>query len=136
MRVTATEAPPAIRRIDTSRADLCALEIVGRLTTADVENAYGIVEAEFASHDRIDLLVKVSDYEGFDWASAFNLDILRRKMRAIGHIGHYALVGGPGWLHMLTRGSALFLSMEIRCYQAAEEVEAWKWLKARPLERG
>lgn len=136
MRVTATEAPPAIRRIETSRADLCALEIVGRLTIADVENAYGIVEAEFASHDRIDLLMRVSDYEGFDWASAFNLDLLRRKMRAIGHIGRYALVGGPGWLRVLTRMSAPFLSIEIRCFAAAGEAEAWIWLKARPLEGG
>lgn len=135
MRATATEAPPAIRQIETSRADLCALEIVGRLTTADVENAYGLVEAEFASHDRIDLIVLISGYEGFDWASAFNLDILRRKMRAIGHISRYALIGGPIWLRLLTKLSSPFLSMEIRCYRASEAVEAWKWLKARPLER-
>lgn len=135
MHVTATEPLPAIRKIETSRDDLCALDIAGRLTSADVENAYGLVEAEFASHDKIDLVVRISDYEGFDWASAFNLDVLRRKMRAIGHIRRYALIGGPAWLRALTVLSTPFLSMEVRCFTSAEEAEAWKWLKARPLER-
>lgn len=135
MRVTATEPLPAIRQIQASRDDLCALDIAGRVTSADVENAYGLVEGEFARHETIDLLVRISDYEGFDWASAFNLDILRRKVRAIGRIRHYALIGGPAWLKMLTTLSAPFSSMEIRHFGPDDEAAAWKWLKARPLER-
>lgn len=135
MHVTATEPLPSIRKVGTSRDDLCALDIAGRLTQADIENAYGLVEGEFASHDKIDLIVRVRDFEGFDWASAFNLDILRRKMRAIGRIRCYALVGGPAWLRLLTMLSAPFISTQIRCFAAGDEPDAWKWLKARPLER-
>ena len=43
-----TEALPAIRRIDTDRDDLCALEVVGHLSRADLENAYGLLEAAYA----------------------------------------------------------------------------------------
>jgi hypothetical protein len=134
MHLTATEPLPAIRRIETSRDDLCALEIAGRIMPPDVENAYGLIEGEFSQHDQIDLLVRIADYGGIDWATAANLDTLRRKLRAVGHIRHYALVGGPFWLRGMTALSAPFMSMEIRRFPLKDESDAWKWLKARPLE--
>ncbi|MDW6020670.1 STAS/SEC14 domain-containing protein [Mesorhizobium sp. BAC0120] len=134
MHLTATVPLPPIRRIETSRDDLCALEIAGRITAPDVENAYGLIEGEFAQHDEIDLLVRIADYGGVDWSTGANLDILRRKLRAIGHIRHYALVGGPFWLRGITALSAPFMSMEIRRFALEDEDAAWKWLKARPLE--
>src|SRR5262245_49777091 len=130
MHLTATEPLPSIRRIETSRDDLCALEIAGRITPRDVENAYGLIEGEFAQHDDIDLLVRIADYGGVEWVTAVNLDTLRRKLRAIGHISHYALVGGPFWLRGMTALSAPFMSMEIRRFPLKDENNAWKWLKA------
>ena len=65
------ETPPSIRRIETDRSDACAFEITGHITAADVENLYGLLEAEYALHDKLDLLVLIHDYEGFDWSAAF-----------------------------------------------------------------
>ena len=39
------EPVPAVRRIDTDRDDLCAFEIVGHVTAADVENLFGLLKA-------------------------------------------------------------------------------------------
>src|SRR5687768_6180026 len=44
------EPVPAIRRIETDRADLCALDVVGHLTSADLENAFGLLEAAYVGH--------------------------------------------------------------------------------------
>ena len=49
-------------------SDLCALEIVGHFTANDLENAYGLLEGAYAVHDKVDLLVRISRYEGFDWS--------------------------------------------------------------------
>ena len=51
------DSVPAIRRLDTGRTDLLAIEIAGAVTGADVENLYGLLEGAYALHDRIDLLV-------------------------------------------------------------------------------
>ena len=56
---------PAIRRIDTHRGNLCALDIVGHFTAADLENAYGLLEAAYSEHDTVDLLVKDAQLPGF-----------------------------------------------------------------------
>ena len=39
--------------------NLCALNIVGHFTAADLENAYGLLEAAYSEHDTVDLLVRM-----------------------------------------------------------------------------
>jgi len=133
MHTSATGPLPAIRKIETSRDDLCAIEIAGRITANDVENAYGLIEAEFAGHDRIDLILRVADYKGFDWALAFSPQTLRRKMRAIGHLRRYAVIGGPAWLPQAIALVAPFVSTQVRHFALADEAAAWNWLDARPV---
>ena len=72
MKMTATDPLPAIRRIDTDRGDLCGLEVVGHFTSNDLENAYGLLEAAYAQHEKVDLLVRIRHYEGFDWGAVFD----------------------------------------------------------------
>jgi hypothetical protein len=124
---------PAIRRIDTTREDLCALEIVGRFTAADLENAYGLLEGAYAVHDKIDLLVRISRYDGFDWSAAFTDATIRGKTRALLHIRKYALVGGPAWLRTVIGIFGPLTSIETRYFDADEEAAAWEWMDARPV---
>ena len=46
---------PAIRRIDTDRDDLFAIDVVGYVSAADAENLFGLLEAAYALHPRIDV---------------------------------------------------------------------------------
>ena len=121
---------PAIRRIDTDRDDLCALEIVGRFTAADLENAYGLLEGAYA------VLVRISRYDGFDWSAAFTDATIRGKTRALRHIRKYAVVGGPGWMRTVIGIFGPLTSIETRYFDADEEAAAWTWLDARPVEAG
>jgi hypothetical protein len=124
---------PAIRRIETNRADLCALEIVGHLTAADLENAYGLLDAAYAEHDKIDLLVRLTDYDGFDWSGVFSATTFRGKRQALRHIRRYAVVGGPGWMQIGLRIFSPLTSIESRRFELADEAAAWAWLGARPV---
>jgi hypothetical protein len=128
------ETIPAIRRINTDREDLCALEIVGHFSAADLENAYGLLEGAYIVHEKIDLLVRVTHYEGFDWSSAFTETTIRGKTQALQHIRKYALVGGPGWLRtMMGIFGPLFSSIETRHFDMADEAAAWEWVGGRPV---
>ncbi len=93
--MTAIDPLPAIRRIDTDRDDLCALEVAGHFTSNDLENAYGLLEGAYAMHDKVDLLVRIKDYDGFDWGAVFDESTIRGKAQALRHIRNYAVVGGP-----------------------------------------
>ncbi|TIL79063.1 MAG: STAS/SEC14 domain-containing protein, partial [Mesorhizobium sp.] len=58
------ETVPAIRRIDTDRDDLFAIDVVGDVTGADAENLFGLLEAACALHSKIDVLVRLVELGG------------------------------------------------------------------------
>ncbi len=129
------EPVPAIRRIETDRSDLCALEIVGRFTAADLENAYGLLEAAYMMHEKIDVLVRITDYDGFDWSAVFTRSTARGKTRALGRIRKYAVVGGPGWMRAVLTIFGPLTSIKTKHFDAADESRAWKWIGASPVDR-
>jgi hypothetical protein len=129
------EPVPAIRRIETDRSDLCALEIVGHFTAADLENAYGLLEAAYMLHEKIDVLVRITHYDGFDWSAVFTRSTARGKTRALGRIGKYAVVGGPGWMRAVLTIFGPLTSIKTKHFDAADESRAWEWIGASPVDR-
>ena len=68
------ESVPAIRRIETDRDDLFAIDVVGHVSAADGENLFGLLEAAYALHPAIDVLVRLVDHDGVDWADIAGRD--------------------------------------------------------------
>ena len=127
------EEVPAIRRIETDRDDLFAMEVVGHVSAADAENLFGLLEAAYALHPRIDVLVRLVDHDGVDWAELSKDTLERGKAHAMEHVGRCASVGEPNWIPQV---QGLFKSMpvELRHFAAEDEAEAWQWLGARPVD--
>jgi hypothetical protein len=126
--------PPTIKRIDTTRADAYAFDVAGHVTAPDIENMYGLLEGAYEIHDKIDLLVRMSSYEGFDWSAAFKETTMIGKTHALRHIRKYAVVGGPVWIATMMTVFKPFMSMDMRHFEADQEAEAWTWLDAQPAE--
>ena len=61
---------PAVRRLETDNDQVFALEITGQTTAADAENLFGLLEGAYALHDRIDVLVRATGFEGADWGES------------------------------------------------------------------
>ncbi|APH72695.1 SpoIIAA family protein [Aquibium oceanicum] len=122
--------PPHIRRMETGRDDAFGFEITGHITASDIENMFGLLEAAYELHDRIDVLVVVREFEGFDWSAALRKSTLSGKAHALKHIRRYAVVGGPGWMSAAMGFFKPFLSVEMRHFALDEEAEAWAWLDA------
>jgi len=126
--------PPSIRRIETDREDAYAFEITGHITSADMENLYGLLEAGYALHDKVDLLILIHDYEGFDWSAAFTETTMVGKTHALRHIRKYAIVGGPGWMRGVIGFFKPFISLEMSHFEADQAAAAWEWIGAHPVE--
>ncbi|KFB09747.1 STAS/SEC14 domain-containing protein [Nitratireductor basaltis] len=123
---------PHVKRIETSREDAVAFEVTGHITAADVENLYGLLDGIYVVHDKIDLLVLIHHYEGFDWTAAFREGTIAGKTSALKHIRKYAVVGGPSWMSTTLAFFRPFLSIEMKHFALEEQEEAWKWLGAEP----
>jgi hypothetical protein len=124
---------PAVRRIDTNRDDLFAVDIVGHVSAADAENLFGLLEAAYALHPRIDVLIRLTDHEGVDWANVSDETVKRGTTHAFEHIGRCAAVGEPDWIPYAQGFFAAPLPFDLRHFEAGDEMAAWQWLGARPI---
>lgn len=127
-----TEDMPVIRRIPTNREDVYAFAIEGHLDDASLENLYGLLDAAYEGHDEIDLLIRLTGYEGFDWTATFSESMLSMRAKSLRHLRRYAIVGGPLWIQTSVTLLQPFLSIEMRAFEADEEDEAWEWLGMKP----
>lgn len=123
----------AIRKIETNRDDLFAYEIAGHITSAEVENIYGLLTGAYSQHETIDLLIRLVDYEGVDWPTLFSQTTQDLRKDALKHLKNYAVINGPLWLETSIALVQPFLDVKIRAFAAEDENEAWAWLNAKPV---
>ena len=128
------DAVPAVRRIETDRPDLFAIDVVGHVSAADVENLYGLLEAAYALHPKIDVLVRMVDHDGVDWAEVSDETVRDGKAHAREHVARCACVGEPDWTADLQGWFTTAEPVELRHFPDDEESEAWLWLGARPID--
>ncbi|TKT80093.1 STAS/SEC14 domain-containing protein [Aquamicrobium sp. LC103] len=124
---------PAIRRIDTDRPDLFAVEIAGHVSASDVENLYGLLEGAYALHDRLDLLVRVVNYDGVDWTGVSSRTTEEGRNHAIEHVRRCAAVGGPDWTSSVGGFFSPSVPVELRYFDLEDEAAAWRWIGAREI---
>jgi hypothetical protein len=126
------EDVPAIRRIDSDRADLLAVDIVGHVAAADAENLFGLLEAAYALHPKIDVLVRIVDHDGVDWSGISDDTLKQGKADALRHVARCATVGEPDWTADARGWFEPALTVEVRHFEATDERAAWQWLGATP----
>jgi hypothetical protein len=126
------EPATAIRRIETDRDDLLAIDVSGEVTPSDIENFYGLLEGAYALHDRIDVLVRATEFETADWDGVSRQTMREGRERAEQRVGRCAAVGGPDWTSKLGGFFTEDVPVDVRYFEAQEEDQAWQWLGARP----
>ena len=126
------DSVPAVRRMDTNREDLVALEIAGPLGGADVENLYGLLEGAYALHDQIDLIVLVPDDEFVDWGEVSETTIEEGHEHARRHIRRCAVIGGSSGIASVIKAIGKTSENDYRRFPLADAAEAWAWVGGAP----
>jgi hypothetical protein len=132
-KMNVTDPPVRVRRLDTDRDDVLAFEVSGHLQVSDIENIYGLLEGACQSHPKIDVLLRIRNYEGIDWNAVARDWALLGRSHAIKHIRRYAVIAGPGWMAAVISLFKPFFSLEMKHFDAEEEPEAWEWIGVQEI---
>jgi hypothetical protein len=122
----------SIAQLLTTRPDLFAFEVRGRIHEADIEAMAHTLESAFDRLGTVDILIVMRQWEGLDMSAAFDGDALKVQGRAAAHVRKYGVVGAPLWAKAMINLFAPLTPVEERTFDLAEEEQAWAWIGGRP----
>jgi SpoIIAA-like len=125
-------APPSVRLIETTRPDVIAFEVNGRIRRDDMHLLVSAFEQALTAHERLRVLVRVVSFDGVTLEALREEGLASVKMRGWRQVERYALVGGPTWMAAVTGWVAPLTRIQTRHFDATGEEEAWRWLEAEP----
>lgn len=114
------------------RPDLLAFEIKDKVTKDDIEWMSAITDAAMKTHNKIDMLIIMSNYEGTELAASFDSYANSVKARSVAHINRYVVVGAPTLAKAMINLSGLVLPVETKTFDIEEEDAAWNYLAQKP----
>jgi hypothetical protein len=123
----------SITQITTSRPDLFAFEVKGRIHQDDIEWMARILQAAFDSLGEVDIIIVMKEWEGIDPSAAFDPQSLWAQARANAHVRHYAVVGAPGWAKAMINVLSPLTPVKEKTFDLPREAEAWRWVDGAPM---
>ena len=113
------------------RPDLLAFEIKDKVTKDDIEWMSAITDEAMQAHDKIDMLIIMSNYEGSDFSATFDGYANSVKVRSVAHINRYVVVGAPKFAQAMIDLSGVVLPVETKTFDLEDEQAAWDYLAAK-----
>lgn len=129
MSAAASSPDGSVAKRQSPRADLLAFEIRSKISKPDIEWMSELVDEAFDSHDNVDMLLVMTNYEGSDVSARFSGEAAAVQIRSLGHVRRYAVVGAPGWARAMIELSGKLSPVETKTFDLNEEPEAWRWVE-------
>lgn len=126
--------PSPIRKIQTNNPATLALGIKGSLSDADIENLYGLMEAEASLHATFNIIIIFYSSDEVEWAALFKSDVLSMNKDLHAKVNHYAVVGGPSYMSFTTKFLSPFLAPNFRWFAENNIQDAWDFVDSQPIE--
>ena len=124
------DAGPGLRIVEDGSDGILVFEIDGKITEEGADQVFSAFDHAVKKHGKINLMIRVKDYEGFDLGLFGNGSFMTSKFGAIGKVGRYAIVGAPGWMRAMAQTMGPFIPIEMRTFEASEEKAAREWAAA------
>jgi hypothetical protein len=118
----------SVVRRESPRPDLIAFEVKDRITKPDIEWMSSITDAAMKTHDKIDMLLIMSNYEGSDLGARFDGYATSVMARSVAHIRKYVVVGAPAFARAMINLSGTVLPVDTKTFDLADEAAAWAYL--------
>ncbi|MEX0308920.1 MAG: STAS/SEC14 domain-containing protein [Tateyamaria sp.] len=123
---------PSIRQVQTSRPDLYAFRIAGKVSREDIEAMSELMNTAFDAHkEKIDMLLIFDRYEGSDFGATMSWESIKSRFKSLRNVHRYVVVGAPDSAADLIETLGSVLPVEAETY--ADEAVAWKQLDAEAV---
>lgn len=124
--------PPqqSIHFIKTTSDNVFAYEINGRITQQDISAATREMKDAFDRPDKVNVLLHVKNWQGFDLSAVVDDDLAKMKYKAMSKVDRYAVIGAPAWMRNLLELIDPLFSVNIKIFEPGEEEAAWNWVGA------
>lgn len=109
---------------------LLVSEIDGLMTENAADQVFAAFDRAVETHGKINLMVRVKDYEGFDLGLLGDRETMTSKFGAIGEVSRYAVVDAPGWMRAMVQAMGPLLPFQMRTFDISEDADARAWASA------
>lgn len=124
-------APPSVRIIPTTKPDVMAFEIDGRLTGDAMAGVVEEIKGFLERNDKVRLIGHLKHMNSIDLRLITQSGFLSMKLAALKKVERYAVVGAPGWMKAsLAILDPITSDIDLKAFSAEEEAEAWRWIGA------
>ena len=121
---------PAIHFLQTTSDSVFAYEIDGRVSDADIKDALKELKSKFDHHEKVNVLVRMKNFKGFDLSALLNDELYRVKYQSLSKVERYAVVGAPTWMRNFLELIDPAFSLKIQVFEPEDEEAAWEWVGA------
>jgi hypothetical protein len=122
----------AVHPVTTTRDNLLAFRITGKVTKEDMHQMAHMANAAFDRFETVDMLLIFDNFDGEETGALFDLEGIKAQFRAILNVGRYVVVGAPESARALIEGMGAMLPIKAMTFDKGEEELAWVELEARP----
>jgi len=120
----------AIHFLQTTNPNVFAYEVDGRVTEKDIEETVRELKSFFERTEKVNILVRMKNFSGFDLSALLNDDLYRVKFQALSKVERYAIIGAPTWMRNFLELIDPAFSIKIHVFDAENENDAWEWVGA------
>lgn len=121
----------AVTMLASHHPGLIALEVDGVLSADDMERLMDRIEAAGEESDsKISVLVRLTEYRGFDPRVMMDSQSWRRRLAGLGMLHRYAVVGVDVWTQTMSSFARPISAIDIRLFTLDQEDEARDWAVA------
>jgi hypothetical protein len=122
----------AVHPVTTTRPNLLAFRITGKVTKEDMHEMAEMSNAAFDRFETVDMLLIFDNFEGQEMGALFDLESMKAQFRSIMNVGRYVVVGAPESARALIEGMGAMLPVKAMTFDKGDEELAWVELEARP----
>lgn len=113
---------------DTPRTDLLAFEVKDKITQPDMEWMSSVSDTAMKTHEKIDMLIIMSNYDGADSDAKHDNYSNDVKARSVDYIRKYVVVGAPLFARAMIALNGLIKPVETKTFALSDEADAWAYL--------
>lgn len=125
------EPAPSIRFLQTTNPNVFAYEVNGRVRAKDVKAVVNEFKPYLENEGKINVLAKLSDFNGFDLLAMIEDDLVRLKFKSLSKVEKYAVIGPKPWMRNLMELFYPVTNIKLRVFDKGEEADAWEWVGAQ-----